>query len=236
MPLGQRRFIIAVILTLFIGALAMGSIIVVSMRNPGDAIWDADTVQSWSGTLIEQPYPMLIPDDHRSPAAFVVSMGKHGAQDRLEPFFDKHVTLSGTELNRDGRHLIELGDEPDAIVNDPSKPPMQIDAQFNPLKHATLTGEIVDGKCYLGAMKPGDGMGHRACAVLCIRSGLPPMFAANTPGGDPIYYLLLVDDSTNLGEDIMELVARPVTLSGEIGDLYGIPILQTNASNILRGD
>ena len=48
---------------------------------------------------------------------------------------------------------------------------------------ATLRGEIVDSKCYLGAMKPGDQKTHKACATLCIRGGIPPVLVERLPGG-----------------------------------------------------
>ena len=31
-----------------------------------------------------------------------------------------------------------------------------------------LAGEICDGKCYAGAMRPGRGLAHKACANLCL--------------------------------------------------------------------
>lgn len=42
----------------------------------------------------------------------------------------------------------------------------------------TLDGELVDSKCYLGTMKPGDGKTHKSCAILCLRGGIPPLFVS----------------------------------------------------------
>ena len=39
--------------------------------------------------------------------------------------------------------------------------------------NVTLKGEIIDPKCYLGAMKPGGGKTHKACAMRCIAGGIP---------------------------------------------------------------
>lgn len=239
MPDGHRQFVSTLILTLLIWSIGMGTIIVITMRDPGIARWETGSMKTWSGTLIEHPYPMLIPDDKQQsdqqseqPAAlFVVSMGKRGAHDRLAPYFGQHVTLAGYELNRDGRHLIELDIEPDAIKPDQS-PPADINNELKPIEHTTLVGEIVDGKCYLGAMKPGDGMGHQACAVLCVKGGLPPMFVADTPEGDHIYYLLLIDGSTRYSDDIYAMLGRPVQIEADITNIHGIPVLLANASSI----
>ena len=44
----------------------------------------------------------------------------------------------------------------------------------------TLVGEVVDPKCWLGDMKPGDGKAHAACARLCMEGGIPPMLRVRT--------------------------------------------------------
>jgi len=38
----------------------------------------------------------------------------------------------------------------------------------------TLVGEIVDSKCFLGVMNPGQLTTHRACAIRCISGGVRP--------------------------------------------------------------
>jgi hypothetical protein len=74
--------------------------------------------------------------------------------------------------------LLELADDADAIQ------PAQIsDEQLATLSswpsldsgRVTLRGEIIDPKCYIGAMKPGGGKTHKACAQLCLSGGIPPM-------------------------------------------------------------
>ena len=230
-PKGHRRFVIALVSMLTLWSLAMAIIITMTMRNPGSATWNTGTIQTWSGTLLEHPYPVLIPDDTNTPPHLVVSMGKRGAHNRLAPYFGKHVTLIGYELYRDGRHLIELSPEPEAIVSD-SQSPLLSKLLPNTSQEVTLVGEIVDGKCYLGAMKPADGLGHRACAVLCIRGGLPPMFVTETPTGQHIYHLLTIDGTTQYNEDIYQLVGQQVTLTGQITSMHGLQVLETTTSSI----
>jgi hypothetical protein len=47
----------------------------------------------------------------------------------------------------------------------------------------TLVGEIVDSKCYLGIMNPGETNPHRECAALCIGGGIPPLIIAHDADG-----------------------------------------------------
>ncbi len=232
-PAGHKAFVSTLVATLFIWIIGMALIIILTMRSPGDAQWNTGSIQSWQGTLVESPYPALIPDDLKSDAIMVVSMGKMGAQDRLKPFYNKHVQLAGYELKRDGRHMIELDSAEQAISV--SQATIQATTQTHQpqvvsIERAALKGEIVDGKCFLGAMKPGNGIGHRACATLCIRGGLPPMFATQTEQGGRIYYLLIVDGTTQLNEDILNIVGQEVLVEGDIADFQGIPIL--NASSV----
>jgi hypothetical protein len=47
-----------------------------------------------------------------------------------------------------------------------------------------LRGEIVDTKCYLGVMTPGEDKVHRGCAVRCISRGVPPAFLVRDASAD----------------------------------------------------
>ncbi len=69
----------------------------------------------------------------------------------------------------------------------------------------TLTGEIVDTKCHLGVMNPGEGKVHRDCAVRCISGGAPPVSGADQEGDTRL--LLLT------GADGRRCAARCWTLS-----------------------
>lgn len=51
------------------------------------------------------------------------------------------------------------------------------------LGETTLKGEIVDSKCYLGVMNPGNLKAHRACAINCIQGGVPPVLLVRDGGG-----------------------------------------------------
>ena len=57
---------------------------------------------------------------------------------------------------------------------------------FEPLHSlgpVVVQGEIVDSKCHLGVMKPGEGPAHRDCAVRCLLGRVPPMFVPHDRSG-----------------------------------------------------
>lgn len=62
-------------------------------------------------------------------------------------------------------------------------------------------------------MRPGRGLAHRACAILCLNGELPPIVVATGPidGRD---FLLLADDSS--GSAWRDLVGQRVRLDGMI--------------------
>lgn len=80
----------------------------------------------------------------------------------------------------------------------------------------TLLGEIVDTKCYLGAMKPGRGKAHRDCASLCIRGGIPAALLVRTEGGERRLVHLLNRQGQPLGRELLEWVGEPVEVWGTL--------------------
>jgi len=78
----------------------------------------------------------------------------------------------------------------------------------------TVTGEIVDSKCYLGVMNPGQGKVHRDCAARCLSGGIPPIFIS-TDGYQQ--FLLVGLDGLALKRDALrEFIGEPVTIRGQV--------------------
>ncbi|HBS29494.1 MAG TPA: hypothetical protein DEB06_08615, partial [Phycisphaerales bacterium] len=152
----------------------------------------------------------------------VVEQGKFGAQRRLEAHDGARVTLSGWLLERDGRRIIELEPDAAAITPTPGSTPGStltpgepvVAPGVLPLGEASFQGEIVDLKCFLGAMKPGDGRAHKACATLCIRNGIPPMLVAPRSDGSLDYILLTDSAGRSARALVLGHIADPVTVRG----------------------
>ena len=101
-------------------------------------------------------------------------------------------------------------------------------AKSNDLGPVTLRGEIVDSKCYLGVMNPGNGKVHRDCAVRCISGGAPPAFVALDAEGDSRVLLLVGSDGRQLNREVLSFVAEPIEVSGEL--------LRSGANFILKAE
>lgn len=80
----------------------------------------------------------------------------------------------------------------------------------------TLVGEIVDSKCYLGVMNPGETKVHRECAVRCISGGIPPMLVARDVAGNKVALQLVSSSGAPVNQDVLELVAEPVEITGQV--------------------
>jgi hypothetical protein len=85
-----------------------------------------------------------------------------------------------------------------------------------PLGRWRITGEICDGKCAAGGMRPGSGLAHRACAVLCLDGALPSIFVATAPVAGTPFLLLGAPDGGPMAEALRPLVGLRVTLEGRV--------------------
>lgn len=168
---------------------------------------------------------------------YVVAFGKFGARQALEPFAGQRVRLQGTLIYRDDQTMLELVDG--------SVEPLAADSSHRPqisstetYDKITLQGEIVDSKCYLGVMKPGHHKPHRACASLCIRGGIPPLFVPYADAGPsalPTEHLLLVGpDRQALGTEVLDWVAEPVEISGQVHRMDDVWMFQADPQSFRR--
>src|SRR6185295_631154 len=98
----------------------------------------------------------------------IASNEKRGAEAALGVTPDGPVKLSGFSISRAGVGMIELAADDVAVIAETAA----IDEPARELHGGgELEGEIVDSKCWLGAMRPGEGHLHKSCASLCIRGG-----------------------------------------------------------------
>lgn len=229
-PRKHRGAMMLVIILVMVWACFASLLFVLAQRSPGEAVWDISNERTWTGLLIEDPYPMLVTADD---TLLVVSMGKLGAHNQLASFFSTQVTITGYELQREGRRMIELspGSIRPVLIADQTpitRPELEI---IDESAH-TYIGEIIDGKCYLGAMKPGDGFAHRACAVLCLTGGLPPMFAPQHTRGAQALPLILYDNAAHIPEDLHAFVACPVEFEARAARIGSVPVLVVETGSI----
>jgi len=102
------------------------------------------------------------------------------------------------------------------------------------LGRQTLVGEIVDSKCYLGVMNPGRLAPHRGCAVRCISGGIPPILLVRQEVGPPLYFLLVSNDGRPVNKQVLDMVAEPVQITGEVVQQGELAIFRADPSTYKR--
>jgi hypothetical protein len=230
MPAAYRRFLVPVVAVLLLGVAGVAFAVAFLQRDPGKGIWDTDRVQTFNGIVYSRPYAWLrVPGANPGapPRAYLlVEEGKFGALPRVESILrgqtdGRAVRVKGTLLHRDGRSMIELteGEEGLRPLNDDEARQLSVTAPLLPqliAEQTTLDGQIIDPKCYLGAMKPGGGKTHKSCAMLCVSGGIPPMLVTRDSDKHETFYLLTTADGGPANELVLPFVGDAVTISGRL--------------------
>lgn len=226
------RFVGPAVLWVFVVASLVAAY---SQSSPGSGVWETGVARSFHGTMHALPYPALFTDDRgdgRPGMLLLVEMGKHGCA-RAASFDGATVEVGGWPVHREGRWMLEL--EPgDAGIRRSTQHTPGPTLLAQALGRVTLHGEIVDSKCFLGVMKPGDGKTHKECATLCIMGGIPPMLVTRDRLGTPTFYVLISETGGPLSVDAYPMIADPVEISGELERWGETLMLRVRASDIRR--
>jgi hypothetical protein len=210
-------FLLAAAALLLAGFAGLGLALGVAVDDPGDGdfAWQLGT-QRLVGVVEPGPYPVLrLPPDATHPAPrtiMLVAAGKHGAQAAAAPHAAGAVTASGVVIKRGPLAMLQLDGELEPLADAPAFTP----APPVPLGRWRLAGEICDGKCYAGAMRPGRGLAHKACANLCLLGGVPPVFVSSGAVEGTSFFLLTAEDGGPLPDRVRNLVALGIELEGLI--------------------
>lgn len=231
-PTGLRLFFLSVCLVLFAGAAALGYGLALSQDDPGEGRFRFDYgPQTVIGVLEMTPSPLLhvtqgtdaIPVGH---TLMLSGQGKNGAVDRAAALEGQLVQATGVLIERGDLDMMQLnGGNNFRAADDQSLVPEVPEAE--PLGRWQITGEICDGKCEAGAMNPGRGIAHRACANLCLLGGVPPVFVTTQPiEGEDFLAIAGVGDEV-LPPALLDYVGLYVTVEGDVarhGDLLVLTI------------
>lgn len=237
---GIRRFVRRIVLLLMSiclgGALALAAL----QRTIGVSVFEWGTVKKFSGILKLEPYPHLLVLRPGAPGTeyefstyYLVAPLKHGLdREKLSVLGDKTVSLQGTLIYRGGQTMVEV--RPDSIKAANRQLPPLRGLKTVSLGRQTFVGEIVDSKCYLGVMNPGQLLPHRDCAILCISGGIPPILLVRQKNGPPIYLLLASADDQPVNQQVLDLVAEPVQITGDVERQGELLILRADPSTYRR--
>jgi hypothetical protein len=232
-PFGISSRIRKTVICLLLAVLAAAFLLPLAQRTIGLAVFEWGTVKNFSGTLKLQPYPHLLvqrPGKGGSWSAYyLVAPFKFGLKSQnVEALDGKQVTLKGTLIYRENQTMIEAQPASIKLASDNSAKAME-PGEVN-LGHQTLVGEIVDSKCYLGVMNPGRLTPHRGCAVRCISGGIPPVLLVRRQAGPPLYFLLVSSEGRPVNKQVLDMVAEPIEITGEVIRQGELSILRADPS------
>jgi len=220
MPESIKRIIRIFVVVVLIVGIAFAVLFATGQQPFANSVFEFGNIKEFEGTIQAKPVPFLLVDKNQEsnglPTFFrypLVGEGKHGVGDDVTSLDGKRVRLQGTLVLRDGLRLIEVVSSSVSLVAGPKG---EDEGEPMSLGNMTLRGEIIDSKCYLGVMNPGNKKAHRDCAVACLRGGVPALFLVKDEKGNKSELWLLSDTGEAINDQILEYVAEPLELTGRV--------------------
>ena len=214
---GQKRFLAACAALLIASFAGTGLLLSARIDDPSAGLFElaagqaapapgiADYVRV-EGAFQRHPYPML---HAKGEAVLLSGDGKRGADIASDVADGQSLAIEGVLLRR-GTIAMLLVDKPPVAAGNAVLPDSVALGRFR------IVGEICDGKCYPGAMSPGGGLSHRACAILCMAGDVPMVFVAAAPIVGQEFLVLAGPDGKALPLTLKHFVSIRVALEGEV--------------------
>ncbi|QDG77396.1 hypothetical protein [Labrenzia sp. PHM005] len=212
----------------FAGGMGLAALALSSTQNdPGSGGFQWGNRFEQAGLLELRPYPVFrVPADGTTPArTYMLSgQGKRGVFGPAKANKETPVNLRGVPVNRGDLTMIQVG-KVEATEDGPTgfQPSDPV-----PLGRWKLSGEICDGKCYAGAMRPGRGLAHKACADLCLTGGIPPVFVSTGPVDGRTFFLMADKNGNLLGDEIKDLLALYIEVEGDVERLDDLMVFKAD--------
>lgn len=239
LPKALRPFL-GIVSALMILGFAGGAVLLgATQQDPGGGRFRFDQgPQDLEGIVIGGPYPALwvTRGTEAVPAGRAILLngnGKTGVQHRINTFAGKPVKIRGIVMERGTLRMLQLGGGEGGLS------PLGQDGALElpkptPLGRWRVSGEICDGRCVVGAMRPGEGLAHKACANLCISGGQPPIFVSTAPVEDETYFLMTGPDGGPVSDDILRHTAGLVTLEADLSRIGNMTVMAVDPSTLSR--
>ncbi len=246
MPASTRSFLKTRVTIILVLLLLLVASVVYWQKPFNDHYFEFGQLTEISGTYYAEPYPILVTEatslaKGRSPNILLVGYGKFGAEGIIaemeeaqgESLNGKNVTMRGSLIYGDGKTLLELTEQADALVElEPGTSATALSMQS--LSEAVINGEVIDPKCYFGVMKPGEGKTHKSCAIRCISGGIPPVLKSPSERDAGVFEYYLIQDSQGrpVHQKILSMVGERVRLTGQSSEAHGWKVLYIDIDNL----
>jgi hypothetical protein len=200
-----RRFIKPVAIALCVLAVTFAVILAACQRAFPDARFEFGSFTRFEGRVMAAPYPALLTADG---AWWLVAPGKFGFD--ASAWAGRTVRLEGERIFRGQDRMIQ--------VHAGSVAPAPLSGvpftAWQPVGVVSLAGEIVDSKCFLGVMNPGEGAVHAACARRCISGGVPPALRVRDRDDTVRIVMLAAHDGGPFHREASRLAGDAVEVTG----------------------
>ena len=172
-----------------------------------------------TGVLQVNPYPVLhvieSPHFNRGDTVLLSGNGKSGAVGQAAGMDGQIVEANGFRLDRGALRGMQLRTGQRGLKPADSQE-QSLDVPVQKLGRWKLSGEICDGKCLSGAMRPGTGLAHRACANLCLLGDVAPVFVSTGPVDGSDFLLMSNADGGAVTQALLDFTAIFVEVEGEV--------------------
>ncbi|MEM8799251.1 MAG: hypothetical protein AAGF15_04145 [Pseudomonadota bacterium] len=233
MPTRLKWLTAPIVVLVFVLSFGAGLMIASGMRDAGTGRWEYGIDTTLTGRLITSPYPMLETAGPMPETVLLVGVGKVGAQDWVEPLAGQIVSAKGYLIERGPWRMLEL-QSADDIMAEPRETAVAPPFETVAVGPAKLKGEIIDSKCFLGVMKPGEGRVHKSCAMLCVLGGMPPMLMVRDAAGARAAYLLTDESGQPVKNGVIPYIADPIELLGVVQRRGDIAVFAANIASLRR--
>ncbi|WP_310618740.1 hypothetical protein [Flexibacterium corallicola] len=238
-PKALRWFLFVVSAVLVGAAAGVAFGLGASLSDPGDGHFSwSQNQQPLMGVIEAKPYPILrvVKEGQQgsSEAILLAGIGKRGIQSKLTADISGPVKIQGVPLKRGTINMLQVGRIEALEETAAASQQSPIISPSKSLGRWRLTGEICDGKCYIGAMRPGNGLAHKACANLCIIGGLPPVFVTSSPIKGQSFFLLSDEQGNPLSSDFLDYTALLISMEGEVEQRDDLLIFKIDPTSVER--
>lgn len=235
-PKRLAGFLMVCILSLLAGFLGAGLVTGAAQDDPGAGDFRFDLGrQTVTGMVELKPYPLIRVTTGNEHIAvghtlMLTGQGKRGVLEQATLLDGRLATVSGVLLKRGDLDMLQVAGGADGLVAAEGET-VTVDSR-EPLGRWRIAGEICDGKCLAGAMRPGRGIAHRACANLCLIGGVPPVFVSAQPVAGHSFFLVADPDGGPMPEALLDHVGAYVMVDGEIELAGDLPVLRVDPASL----
>ena len=240
-PAELAKWLRSLIVFLIVAFAAVSFGLVSSQMGFYPSVFEFQQYKEFEGVIAEQPYPMLLVErpgnangESEFSAYYLTVFGKFGANEAVAGLDGKRVKMEGALIYRDGQTMIEIKDGSISALSQTAEQPGDFFSASTSLGKNVVVGEIVDSKCFLGVMNPGSLKPHKSCAIRCISGGAPPVLIARDPDGKAHQFLLTSPDGKVVNKQVLDMIAEPVAVTGEIVKYRDMLVLKADPASIVR--